>query len=58
MAESKYTELFRFEADGMPEDTFHVLSFRGTEALSSLFSFDVELVSKNMSLDLEELLAR
>lgn len=57
MAESKYTELFRFEADGMPEDTFHVLSFRGTEALSSLFSFDIELVSKNMSLDLEELLA-
>ena len=57
MAESKYTELFRFEADGMPEDTFHILSFRGTEALSSLFSFDVELVSKNMSLDLEELLA-
>ena len=45
MAESKYTELFRFEADGMPEDTFHVLSFRGTEALSSLFSFDVELVA-------------
>ena len=57
MAESKYTELFRFEADGMPEDAFHVLSFRGTEALSSLFSFDVELVSKNMSLDLEELLS-
>lgn len=57
MAESKYTELFRFEADGMPEDAFHVLSFRGTEALSNLFSFDVELVSKNMSLDLEELLA-
>lgn len=57
MAESKYTELFRFEADGMPENIFHVLSFRGTEALSSLFSFDVELVSKNMSLDLEELLA-
>lgn len=57
MTESKYTELFRFEADGMPEDTFHVLSFRGTEALSSLFSFDIELVSKNMSLDLEELLA-
>ena len=57
MAESKYTELFRFEAEGMDRDTFHVLSFRGTEALSSLFSFDVELVSKNMSLDLEELLA-
>ena len=57
MAESKYTELFRFEAEGMDRDAFHVLSFRGTEALSSLFSFDVELVSKNMSLDLEELLA-
>ena len=57
MAESKYTELFRFEAEGMDRDTFHVLSFRGTEALSSLFSFDVELVSKNMSLDLEELLS-
>ncbi len=57
MAESKYTELFRFEAEGMDRDTFHVLSFRGTEALSSLFSFDIELVSKNMSLDLEELLS-
>ena len=57
MAESKYTELFRFEVEGMDRDAFHVLSFRGTEALSSLFSFDVELVSKNMSLDLEELLA-
>ena len=57
MAESKYTELFRFEAEGMDRDAFHVLSFRGTEALSSLFSFDIELVSKNMSLDLEELLA-
>ena len=57
MAESKYTELFRFEAEGMDRDAFHVLSFRGTEALSSLFSFDIELVSKDMSLDLEELLA-
>ena len=57
MAESKYTELFRFEAEGMDRDTFHVLSFRGTEALSSLFSFDIELVSKDMSVDLEELLA-
>lgn len=57
MAESKYTELFRFEVEGMDRDAFHVLSFRGTEALSSLFSFDIELVSKDMSLDLEELLA-
>ena len=57
MAESKYTELFRFEVEGMNRDAFHVLSFRGTEALSSLFSFDIELVSKDMSLDLEELLA-
>ena len=57
MAESKYTELFRFEAEGMDRDAFHVLSFRGTEALSSLFSFDIELVSKDMSVDLEELLA-
>ena len=31
MTESKYTELFRFEADGMPEDTFRVLGFKGTE---------------------------
>ncbi|WP_346689058.1 type VI secretion system tip protein TssI/VgrG [uncultured Cloacibacillus sp.] len=57
MAESKYTELFRFEVEGMDRDAFHVLSFRGTEALSSLFSFDIELVSKDMSLGLEELLA-
>lgn len=53
----KDTELFRFEVDGMDRDTFHVLSFRGAEALSSLFSFDIELVSKDISLDLEDLLA-
>ncbi len=57
MTEDKDTELFRFEVDGMDRDTFHVLSFRGAEALSSLFSFDIELVSKDISLDLEELLA-
>lgn len=57
MTEDKDTELFRFEVDGMDKDTFHVLSFRGAEALSSLFSFDIELVSKDISLDLEELLA-
>ena len=57
MAESKYTELFRFEADGMPEDTFHVLGFKGTEALSSLFRFEINLVSKNKSLNLGALLA-
>ena len=58
MAESKYTELFRFEADGMPEDTFRVLGFKGTEALSSLFCFEINLVSKNKSLNLGALLAR
>lgn len=57
MTEDKDTELFRFEVDGMDRDTFHVLSFRGAEVLSSLFSFDIELVSKDISLDLEELLA-
>lgn len=57
MTEDKDTELFRFEVEGMDRDTFHVLSFRGAEALSSLFSFDIELVSKDISLDLEELLA-
>ena len=57
MAESKYTELFRFEADGMPEDTFRVLGFKGTEALSSLFCFEINLVSKNKSLNLGALLA-
>ena len=57
MAESKYTELFRFEADGMPDDTFHVLGFKGTEALSSLFRFEINLVSKDKSLNLGALLA-
>ena len=57
MTESEYTELFRFEADGMPEDTFHVLGFKGTEALSSLFRFEINLVSKNKSLNLGALLA-
>ncbi len=56
VSEGRYTEMFRFEVEQLPRNTFHVLSFRGTEELSSLFEFEIELVSRNLSLDLGELL--
>ncbi len=57
MTDASATELFRFTAEGMPDDTFHVVSFRGTEALSSLFEFEIELVSRDFSIDLGMLLS-
>lgn len=57
MAQNADSELFRFEAEGMAEDTFRVLGFRGAEGLSSLFSFEIDLVSENLSVDLGALLS-
>lgn len=55
MADSRYTELFRFISNGLPEDTFHVLRFHGTEGLNCLFSFTLELVSTS-SIDFSKVL--
>lgn len=45
------TELFRFQSVNMPEDLFHVMRFRGTEGLNTLFTFAIDLVSKKVDVD-------
>ena len=42
---------FYFEASRLPEDTFKVSRFSGTEALSEPFAFELKLVSEDAHLD-------
>ncbi|WPL17283.1 type VI secretion system Vgr family protein [Thiorhodovibrio winogradskyi] len=48
---------FTFISHGLAENTFSVVKFTGQEALSSLYSFDVLLVSELNDLDIEPILA-
>ncbi|MDR2637839.1 MAG: type VI secretion system tip protein VgrG, partial [Zoogloeaceae bacterium] len=41
----------------LPNETLHVIRFQGQEGINELFSFTIELVSPNMSLDTETLLS-
>lgn len=43
---------FSFTVKSLPEDTFGVISFRGTEGLSRCYSFDVTLISSSTEIDL------
>lgn len=45
--------LFSFISDPLPPDTFGVVSFHGTEGISKLYEFDINLVSENPLIDLE-----
>jgi type VI secretion system secreted protein VgrG len=49
------TERLRLHADALPRDA-QVLAFRGDEGISTLFAFDIELVSESASLPLQALL--
>ncbi|MCR5563127.1 MAG: hypothetical protein K6F46_07135, partial [Desulfovibrio sp.] len=51
MPDTRPTELFRFTSSALPPDTFHVTHFRGAEGLNTLFSFTIDLVSTNASVD-------
>ena len=51
MPDSNPAELFRFISKALPEDTFHVTHFSGTEGLNRAFSFTIDLVSENPALD-------
>ena len=57
MQDSRYTEWFRFVSQNLPEDTFHVVRFTGTEGLNTLFSFTIDLVSSNVAVDTAALLS-
>ncbi|NMY61326.1 hypothetical protein HBN64_16270, partial [Pseudomonas sp. WS 5354] len=51
---STFTRQTRFELTLMGNDQpFSVLAFKGEEAISEPFSFDIELVSERASLDLD-----
>lgn len=47
---------FSFVSQAMPADTFAVVSFTGTEGLSKLYRFDINLVSENPDLDFNQVL--
>ena len=49
---------FSFEsfAEGMDEETFGVINFKGYEAISKTYDFEVMLVSSKKDIDLEDLL--
>ncbi len=47
---------FTFVSQGLPEDTFTVVRFSGEEGLSTLYKFDILLVSEQEDVDLEQLL--
>ncbi|MBF0529308.1 MAG: type VI secretion system tip protein VgrG, partial [Deltaproteobacteria bacterium] len=50
-------EKFTFRSRAMPDETFHVLSFEGSEGVSSLYSYTINLVSEKAGLDVEKILA-
>lgn len=47
---------FIFESKALDRNTFHVVKFRGTEGLSSIYRFDITLISEKADLDLGEIL--
>lgn len=47
---------FTFVSKALPEDAFSVVSFRGTEAISRLFEFDITLASQDPEIDLKAVL--
>ncbi len=46
---------FSFVCGEFPEDTFSVLGFSGTEAISQLYRFDIDLVSDDPDVDIDDL---
>ncbi|MGL1862952.1 MAG: type VI secretion system tip protein VgrG [Pseudodesulfovibrio sp.] len=47
---------FVFESKAADKSTFHVVKFKGTEGLSTIYRFDITLVSKEANLDLDKIL--
>ena len=45
---------FTFVSEGLPKDTFRVIRFKGEEGLSMVYEFEIELVSSEPELDLND----
>jgi type VI secretion system VgrG family protein len=50
------TKRFIFVSQGLPEDTFSVVEFKGTEGISRLYEFDITLASDDPEIDLKGVL--
>jgi type VI secretion system secreted protein VgrG len=50
------TKRFTFVSQGMPEDTFAVVEFKGTEGISRLYEFGITLASDDGEIDLKGVL--
>ena len=50
------TKRFTFISNGLPEDTFAVVEFKGTEGISRLYEFDITLASDDPEIDLKGVL--
>ncbi|MGB7569144.1 MAG: type VI secretion system tip protein TssI/VgrG [Chitinivibrionales bacterium] len=47
---------FFFFCSGQPEDTFEVMNFSGVDEVSSLYKFDVTLISENADIDADDVI--
>ncbi|GFK95772.1 Actin cross-linking toxin VgrG1 [Fundidesulfovibrio magnetotacticus] len=53
----QYTQApFSFSVSTLPKDTFHVVRFAGEEGLSTLYRFEITLISQNLSVDFDKAL--
>ncbi|NIQ39932.1 MAG: type VI secretion system tip protein VgrG [Proteobacteria bacterium] len=50
------TKRFTFVSQGLPEDTFSVVKFKGTEGISKLYEFDITLASDDGEINLKGVL--
>ncbi len=48
---------FTFTSSALPDDTFTVVHFQGTEGLSWCYDFEIELVSDQRDLDMEDIVS-
>jgi len=49
---------FTFRSMAEDKDTFHVVKFKGTEGLSTIYKFDITLISKKADVNLREILKK
>ncbi len=56
MAENDLHRFYSFESDAVEKDTFKVVRFRGEEAISRPFHFEIDLASEDPDLDLDKML--